>query len=119
MKQSNLMSYSVFSILKLFVVALVAASFSLVPMASAAHFDDDSAVACEVEHDEDSHSKSETDEHDHEDHAHQCGQCHVHILRVEPDTSGFLGLVYDKDRLLLNDGILSRYLSTLFRPPRR
>ena len=66
MKPSNLMSYSIFSILKLFVVALVAASFSLVPMASAAHFDDDSTVACKVEHSEESHSERETDEHDQE-----------------------------------------------------
>ena len=118
MKQSNLMSYSVFSILKLFVVALVAASFSLVPMASAAHFDDDSAIACEVEHGEESHSESETDEHDHEDHAHQCGQCHVHILRGEPDALACFGLAFGKERLLLNDGVSSRSMNTLFRPPR-
>lgn len=119
MKPSNLMSYSIFSILKLFVVALVAATFSLVPMASAAHFDNDSAVACEVEHDEESHSESETDEHDHEDHAHQCGQCHVHILRGELSMSVFFELLYHKERLLLNDGVLSRSFNTLFRPPRR
>lgn len=119
MKHSNLMSYSIFSILKLFVVALVAATFSLVPMASATHIDDDSPVACEVEYGEESHSESETNEHDHGDHAHQCGQCHVHILRGEPDASGFFGLVYDKERLLLSDGALSRSLSAFFRPPRR
>ena len=100
-------------------MALVVATFSLVPMASAAHSDDDLAVACEVEHGEESHSESETDEHDHEDHAHQCGQCHVHILRGEPDASAFFGFVYDKERLLLNDGVLSRCFNTLFRPPKR
>lgn len=113
------MSYSIFPIIRLFIVALVTASFSLVPMASAAHFDDASAVTCEVAHGEESHSGSETDDHDHEGHAHQCGQCHVHILRGEPNASVFFELVYDKERLLLNDGVLSRSLSTLFRPPRR
>ena len=119
MMQSKLMSYSVFSKLRFFVVSLVVVTFSLVPVASAAHFDDDSTVACKVEHSEESHSESETDEHDHEDHAHQCGQCHVHILRGEPDASAVFGLAYDKERLMLNDGDLSRSLSTLFRPPRR
>ena len=113
------MSYSIFPILKLFIVALVAATFSLAPMASAAHVDDDPAAVCEGEHDERSHSESETDEHDHEDHVHQCGQCHVHILRGEPDATVFFALLYDKERLLLNDGVLSRCFNTLFRPPKR
>lgn len=95
---------------------LAAALFSA-PVAGAVHFETATSENC-AEEIEVTVPEHDHNEHDHADHAHQCGQCHVHILRGEPDASVFFGLAYDKERLLLNDGVLSLSLSTWFRPPR-
>ena len=104
--------------LRAILFAVLAAALFFAPVADAAHFETAPSESCSEETDL-AAPEHDHNEHDREDHAHQCGQCHVHILRGESDASDFFGLVYDKERLLLNDGVLSRSLSTLFRPPRR
>ena len=104
--------------LKVMLFAVLAAALFSAPVAGAVHIETAPTENC-AEETEVAAPEHDHNDHDHEDHAHQCGQCHVHILRGEPDASGLFVLVYDKERLLLNDGVLSPALSTLFRPPRR
>lgn len=103
--------------LKAILFAVLAAALFSAPVAGAVHFETATSENC-AEEIEVTVPEHDHNEHDHADHAHQCGQCHVHILRGEPDASVFFGLAYDKERLLLNDGVLSLSLSTWFRPPR-
>ena len=104
--------------LKAILFAVLAAALFSAPVAGAVHVEtvpsenciEDTQAATPEHHDED---------HDHEDHAHQCGQCHVHILRNNSVAIVFLPFEHNREPLMRSDDALSSSLDALFRPPRR
>jgi len=62
---------------------VIACAFLTAPAAQAAHSEQEQSSACGMHHDNVSEiSAEQTSEKDHEHHAHGCGSCHLHAVRV-------------------------------------
>jgi len=107
---------SIFPALRLCITALIALTFTLAPMASAAHADEGSVVSCSIDHDAEAPEDDTSGEHGH--HVHNCGTCHIHIIRR--DVAAELAPLALQTRLRppLTSVTTRAPPSGLFRPPR-
>ena len=107
---------SIFPALRLCIAALIALSFTLTQMAAAAHADEGSVVSCSIDHDAEAPEDGTSGEHEH--HVHNCGACHIHIIRWDV-ASEFVPLVVHANlRPSLSSAITRAPPGGLFRPPR-
>lgn len=101
---------------RLYIATLIALALALAPMASAAHADEDSGFSCSIEHDVGAPADDASGEHEH--HVHNCGTCHIHIIRR--DVAAELAPVSHQAKLRppLTAVIARAPPGGLFRPPR-
>lgn len=101
---------------RLCITAVIALAFTLAPMASAAHSDDNSLHSCSINHEAEAPADDTSSKHEH--HVHNCGTCHIHIIRR--DVAAELAPVSHQAKLRppLTAVIARAPPGGLFRPPR-
>ena len=107
---------SIFPALRLCIAALIALTFTLAPIASAAHADEESVVSCSIDHDAEAPEDDTSGEHEH--HVHNCGTCHIHMIRRDVAAELAPLALPAKLRPALVSVITRAPPGGLFRPPR-
>lgn len=107
---------STYQALRLCFTAMIVLAFTLGPIASAEHVDAALDVSCSIEHNTDTPAGDDTGEHDH--HAHNCGTCHIHLIRRDSSSEFELVSVQSKLRPPASAVPLRAPPGGLFRPPR-
>lgn len=107
---------STFQALRLCLTAMIALAFTLGSIASAEHVDTARDASCSIEHSSESPTGDDAGDHDH--HVHNCGTCHIHLIRRDSSTEFELVSVQTKPRPPASAVPLRAPPGGLFRPPR-
>lgn len=107
---------STYQALRLCLTAMIALAFTLGPIASAEHVEAAFDVSCSIEHDTGTPTGDDTGDHDH--HVHNCGTCHIHLIRRDYSAEFELESVQTKPRPSASAVPLCAPPGGLFRPPR-
>jgi len=97
---------------------LVAFGFMLPPMADAQHLETEPAVFCEIDHDSSDVGERDLDHSEREHHAHNCGPCHIHLLRRDMTSDFSAASGPATIRPPLSEDMVSLPPGSLYRPPR-
>ena len=106
------------SAFRFFAAALAACAFVIAPVAEAQHLDFDPAAACEAAQADSDADRDAPDHGDHDHHAHNCGTCHLHVLRRDVSATAFMEDGERSVRPPLTEDMVSLPPGSLYRPPR-
>ena len=102
--------------LRLYMAALIALAFTLAPVTLTAHADEGSISSCSIDHNAEAPGDDTSGEHEH--HVHNCGTCHLHIIRRDVVAELAPLALQAKLRPPLTSVAPRAPPSGLFRPPR-